>query len=121
MQTSTNSELPTVPHAPSDKINPLTGHHNCISNMRMAPFSWSTHPEEVPPVEDWELRLCGNEGMIFSNHLFTPTRAGGFATFGQAQIVHHPSMMSMAANVGAEDWEFSMDFEACQRMQYDEQ
>ena len=41
----------------------------------------------------------GNEGMIFSNHLLTPTRAGGFATFGQPQVVHQRSMMSMRASV----------------------
>ena len=40
----------------------------------------------------------GNEGMIFSNHLLTPTRAGGFATFGQPRVVHHPSTRSMRAS-----------------------
>ncbi len=40
----------------------------------------------------------GNEGMIFSNHFLTPTRAGDFATFGQPKVVHPPSMMSMTAS-----------------------
>ena len=40
-----------------------------------------------------------NQGMIFSNHLLTPTRAGDFATFGQPKVVHPPSMMSMAGSI----------------------
>jgi hypothetical protein len=41
----------------------------------------------------------GNEAMIFSNHLLTPTRGGDFASFGKPKVVHPPSMMSMSASI----------------------